>query len=113
MATHRPQQETLFGAAEPARNLSGLQATPPGGHAARPGTGPSGETCGSCAHCVFRSMKGSSKTRNFYKCGLMAQHWTYRRDSDVLKTSPACSHWKAGTPHETSLSRLRNRNWEA
>ncbi len=113
MATQRPQQETLFGGTEPARNLSGPHYAAPGGHAARPGTGPSGETCGSCGHCVFRSKQGSSKTRNFYKCELMAQRWTYGRDSDVLKTSPACSRWVAGTPHETTVSRLRDRNWEA
>lgn len=113
MAATRPQQETLFGGAEPARSVPVRHSQPVRGHAARPGTGPAGETCGSCAHCVFRSIKGSNKARNFYKCELMAPHWTYGRDSDVLKTSPACSRWTPGTPHETTLSRVRNRNWEA
>lgn len=111
MASSRPLQSTLFGGAEPATSQL-RHTTPTAGHAAAPGTGPAGETCGSCSHCTFRSLKGN-KTRNFYKCELMTQHWTYGRETDVLKTSPACSRWVAGTPHETTVSRLRNRNWEA
>ncbi len=40
-------------------------------HAARPGWGPAGETCGSCGHLCARSY-----SRTYYKCGLMRERWT-------------------------------------
>lgn len=113
MATaDRPMQKTLFGGAEPAKAVPGsFRSTPANGYAAAPGSGPSGESCGSCRHCSVRSARGS-KARNFYKCDLMAQHWTYGRGSDVLLHSPACSRWEAGKPHTTTVSRVRHREWE-
>ena len=41
------------------------------GYAAIPGTGPAGETCGSCAHLVRKEM-----AKVYRKCGLMQAHWT-------------------------------------
>ena len=58
------------------------------GYAWRPGTGPAGETCGSCRHLYANRM---SKT--YYKCGLMRASWTGGKGSDVLVRSPACLKW--------------------
>lgn len=64
----------------------GVQAK---GYAMKPGTGPAGETCGSCAHLVRKSM---SKT--YLKCGLARAIWTGGHGSDVLARSPACGKWE-------------------
>jgi hypothetical protein len=61
------------------------------GYAAQPGTGPEGETCGSCKnHKVTHGSEGRSR-RNYHKCGLMA--WTYGPGTDIRVRSPACSKW--------------------
>ncbi len=61
----------------------------PRGHAARPNTGPEGETCGSCRHLVRRQM---SKT--YPKCGLNRAGWTRGPATDVRVRDPACSKWE-------------------
>lgn len=62
------------------------------GYAHFPGTGPDGETCGSCAHIVpFRTM------RRWYKCGKARSKWTGGKGSDVLVRSPACKYWEKPT----------------
>ncbi|SFL17524.1 hypothetical protein SAMN04488125_11051 [Methylorubrum salsuginis] len=60
------------------------------GYAAQPGTGPAGETCGSCDHLVRKVM-----AKVYRKCGLMRAHWTGGTGTDVLATSPACRNWQA------------------
>jgi hypothetical protein len=61
------------------------------GYADRPGTGPVGETCGSCQHhCVLRYAKA------YHKCGLTRAKWTGGRRTDILVRSPACSKWASG-----------------
>lgn len=59
------------------------------GHAARPGTGPECETCGSCAHYTLRQM---SKT--YRKCALTKATWTGGAGSDIRAGDPACSKWE-------------------
>jgi len=61
------------------------------GHAARPGTGPVGETCGSCAH--YRSKR--SNTRSYPKCELARAKWTSGSGTDIRKGDPACERWSA------------------
>jgi hypothetical protein len=61
------------------------------GHAAHPGSGPKGETCGSCEH--RKSVQGGRKT--FSKCELMRAQWTAGPGSDIRKKDPACVLWKA------------------
>lgn len=56
------------------------------GHAAIPGSGPEGETCGTCDHSVLRLC-----SRRFLKCSLNKNNWTSGRKSDVLFKDPACS----------------------
>jgi ribosomal protein L37AE/L43A len=58
------------------------------GHAAVPGSGPAGETCGTCAHAVVREM-----SKNYWKCGLSKARWTGGAGTDVRKRDPACEKW--------------------
>lgn len=60
----------------------------PNGYASRPGTGPAGETCGSCRH-IHKSLMSKA----YYKCDLMSHIWTAGIASDVAVRSPACSRW--------------------
>ena len=62
----------------------------PKGYPALPGTGPAGETCGSCANLQRRRM-----AKTYLKCGLMEAHWTRGGASDVRSGSPACRRWTA------------------
>lgn len=66
------------------------QAVKKRGHADRPGTGPKGESCGSCNHLAKRRL---SKT--YTKCGLTEATWTGGGGSDVRHKDPACSFWQA------------------
>lgn len=64
----------------------------PRGYAAPPGTGPKGETCGSCEHLVRRSMG-----KTYLKCWKALEKWTSGRGSDVLARAPSCRLWQAKT----------------
>lgn len=54
-----------------------------------PGTGPAGETCGSCKHLHRRQF---SKT--CLKCELTRAWWTGGSGTDIKSRSPACSKWE-------------------
>lgn len=56
------------------------------GYASVPGSGPPGETCGSCAFV--------RKRMRFHKCKLMCHRWTNSYGTDVLLKSPACRKWE-------------------
>jgi len=56
------------------------------GYAWPPGTGPSGETCGSCRHIIRVQSR-------FPKCNLTK--WTNGAATDILVRSPACKFWEA------------------
>lgn len=58
----------------------------PRGYVYHPGTGPEGETCGSCQHI--------SRFRRWHKCDLNKARWTGGRGSDILARSPACKYWE-------------------
>jgi hypothetical protein len=60
------------------------------GHAAPPGTGPEGETCGSCAH-----LHRNQQARVYLKCGLNKANWTGGGGSDVRARDAACRRWEA------------------
>lgn len=57
------------------------------GYVQPPGTGPAGETCGSCCH---RAMGRGG----WYKCDLNQAHWTGGLGTDILLKSPACRLWE-------------------
>lgn len=59
------------------------------GHADRPGTGPKGETCGSCRHIAKRQM-----AKVYTKCGLTRATWSGGGATDVRHKDPACSRWE-------------------
>jgi len=61
------------------------------GYAARPGSGPSGETCKTCDHAV-RCHHGN---KHYWKCTLMRQKWTGSYGTDIRLKSPSCMHWNA------------------
>jgi hypothetical protein len=66
------------------------------GHAARPGTGPPGETCGSCEHLVRKHL-----AKTYIKCGLTRAVWTRSCRTDVRVRDQACSKWQQEEPdHE-------------
>jgi hypothetical protein len=65
------------------------------GHYARPGSGPAGETCGTCQH--YRTVcSGSGKT--FRKCKRAEGAWTQGPGSDIRKKDPACCGWERVQP---------------
>ena len=73
-------------------DMFGLEVTEEGkwkgGYAACPGTGPCGETCGSCGN--FNRVSYHEKT--YFKCEKII-HWTHGPGTDIRKKSPACSFW--------------------
>lgn len=72
----------MFGQeAPPAR-----KGTQPRGYYAPPGTGPEGETCGSCRHISLRG--------KYRKCTLNRDRWTNGPGTDILARAPACSSWE-------------------
>lgn len=61
------------------------------GYAARPGSGPKDQTCGSCRHC-FRKTYTSKPV---FKCLLMRDDWGQTRRTDILFRATACKFWEA------------------
>lgn len=61
-----------------------------GGYAKSPGTGPAGETCGTCASL---RVKVSRSGRRFFKCAHVAP--TSGRGTDIRKSAPACRLWES------------------
>ena len=61
----------------------------PRGHAAMPGTGPEGETCGSCRHLARIRLANT-----YLKCALNEARWTGGRKSDVRAKDAACAKWQ-------------------
>lgn len=61
----------------------------PQGYAALPGTGPDGETCGSCRH-----LARVQHAKTYLKCGLMRAYWTRGTRTDVRAKAPACRRWE-------------------
>lgn len=59
------------------------------GWADQPGSGPDGETCGSCTYCeAFHYRK------RYYKCAARdGDHWKGGRATDIRPLDPACSKW--------------------
>lgn len=73
-----------------ARALLKSKAPQRHGYAALPGTGPAGETCGSCRHRTNRAM-----SKSYPKCALMRAHWTGGYGTDILVRAPACRRWES------------------
>jgi hypothetical protein len=61
----------------------------PRGYARIPGTGPKGETCGTCNHAACKHLA----RKRIYKCVCNYPRWTNGRGSDIVLKSPACILW--------------------
>jgi hypothetical protein len=67
------------------------KTTEPRGHAAAPGTGPAGQSCGTCRHlCRIKYAK------TYLKCGLMKSRWTGGPGTDIRAKDAACARWEGG-----------------
>ena len=87
----RVQQFGLFsGAPERARVERRSRGGAAQGYAAKPGTGPQGETCNTCAHCRLRASRAA---RHFYKCHLLIGQWTNGRATDVVCQDMRAPYW--------------------
>jgi hypothetical protein len=76
--------------AERRRLLHSPQRPKKSGHAARPGSGPIGQMCGSCRHLARKHM-----AKTYLKCALMERHWTGGGGTDVRARDLACTRWEA------------------
>ncbi len=70
--------------------VRGRNYVAPRGGADRPGTGPTGETCGTCGHIVR-----TGRSRSYPKCGLNSACWTHGPKTDIRVRWAACSKWEA------------------
>ena len=57
------------------------------------GTGPAGETCGTCLHRGGHNYGG----RMFHKCDLVRAAWTHGPGTDIRLKDAACRHWAVRT----------------
>lgn len=64
------------------------------GHPTRPGTGPKGETCGTCEHRVH--VKSGRHT--YQKCRLIRANWSHGPGTDIKKKDAACALWAQKQP---------------
>lgn len=78
----------LFGYEAPEPPKAKRKPTRANGYAWAPGTGPKGETCGSCRFMVLRHL-----AKSYRKCGLVRERWTGGPGTDVRARSPACLKW--------------------
>lgn len=70
--------------------FEGKHHVTPNGYVMPPGTGPDGETCGSCKHlCRFKT-----SSKSWAKCGANRGKWTCSRRTDIMVRAPACSKWQ-------------------
>ena len=61
------------------------------------GSGPAGQTCGTCGHRVHVS----SGENRYQKCALVRRHWTHGEGADIKAAWSACRYWK---PKEVDLA---------
>jgi hypothetical protein len=58
-------------------------------HPYAPGSGPKGETCGSCAKLVVKACN-----KNYFKCHVMRAQWSGGHSTDIRKKDAACLAWE-------------------
>jgi hypothetical protein len=91
MFGHEVDIEALMNA--PMTGKKKRKPTPKRGHYFTPGTGPAGETCGTCKH-LFRNRMA----KIYLKCGLNRQNWTGGEGSDIRAKDAACKFWESTIP---------------
>ena len=67
-----------------------------GAYASVPGSGPKGETCGSCRH----SWAHRPSNKRYWKCGLVSM--THGPGTDIRLSAPACLRWQMKPTEEKS-----------
>lgn len=78
----------LFG--NPVTQEARSRQTKANGYARPPGSGPAGQTCGTCAHLC----RVNGGTRNYPKCFIVRHRWTSGPGTDIKTKSPACEMWE-------------------
>jgi hypothetical protein len=58
-------------------------------HPYPPGSGPPGQSCGTCAKLCVRDFK-----HKYFKCNVLKKFWTAGPATDVRKKDPACMSWE-------------------
>lgn len=89
MGAEQPTFATIGGEVV-TKEQRGKHYVEPRGYAWAPGTGPDGETCGTCKHHVTRHF-----SKVYHKCELSRTKWTNGRATDILVRAPACKYWEA------------------
>lgn len=93
------QPDMLGGKAVPGSRLRrGRSAAPIARNAwaDKPGSGPAGETCGSCTFCETYHY-----AKTYRKCAARpGHHWKGGRSTDIRPLDPACSKWSARANHD-------------
>jgi hypothetical protein len=84
----------IFGEPITLQPLHGKSYIEPRGYAGIPGTGPAGETCGTCAHAV----REKRSAKSWIKCDKNRANWTGGRATDILAGTAACNKWEAEEP---------------
>jgi len=92
-----PTQTDLFGAPSAPKVMP--RGEKPAGYAGQPGSGPAGQTCGTCAFCRYRLIN----ERRYYKCQRMSAIWSRNSTTDIRAQSPACNRFEPGTPRRTGI----------
>jgi hypothetical protein len=59
-------------------------------HPYAPGTGPKGQTCGTCQKCVCRHFT----RKRYYKCRVLMKTWTGGAGTDIKLRDSACKSWE-------------------
>ncbi len=57
---------------------------------ARIGSGPAGETCGSCRFCVHVQWQAGW----YFKCEKIKPNWSHGAGTDIRKKWAACKEWQ-------------------
>lgn len=60
------------------------------------GSGPKGETCGTCKHMA----RVRYHDKFYLKCEVVRSHWTHGTASDIRAKWAACKFWEANTDEE-------------
>ena len=75
------------------------------GHYALPGSGPAGETCGSC---VLLEMVAYAGGKRHPKCLKRRASWTRNNQTDIARNDPACHGWEGKMQKIVKVQRAVN-----
>lgn len=73
-------------------------------HPYGPGSGPAGQTCGTCQKCSVVDYHN----KRYYKCHVLMKFWTHSYGTDIRKKDLACKSWEPAT-EKIEVMTTRNR----